>query len=99
MLNNGQSCIAAKRFIAVEPIYDEFVENVIELMKQQKMGDPMDEETDLGPMAREDLREKLHKQVEESVEAGAQCVLGGEIPGKDGFWYPATVLTDVQKGM
>ncbi len=99
MINNGQSCIAAKRFIAVEGIYDEFVEHVLKLMKQKKMGDPQDDDTDLGPMARIDLRDQLHQQVERSIEAGAKCVLGGEIPQQGGAWYPATVLTEVKKGM
>ncbi len=99
MLNNGQSCIAAKRWIPVEEVYDEFLERTVELMKDKKMGNPLDEDTDLGPMARIDLRDSLHDQVERSVEAGANCVLGGEIPQQDGAWYPATVLTDVKKGM
>lgn len=99
MLNNGQSCIAAKRFIAVEKVYGEFKKHVISLMEQQQMGDPMDEATDLGPMARLDLREQLHDQVQRSIQQGATCDLGGTIPQKDGAWYPATVLTDINKGM
>ncbi len=99
MLNNGQSCIAAKRFIAVEEVYDEFLEQVLTLMKQKKMGDPLDEDTDLGPMARLDLRDQLHQQVERSIEAGAKCILGGEIPEQKGAWYPATILTNVKKGI
>lgn len=99
MLNNGQSCIAAKRFIAVESVYDEFTKQVVDLMKQKKMGDPMDKDTDLGPMAREDLRDGLHKQVEKSIKAGAKCELGGKLPQQAGSWYPATVLTNVKKGM
>ncbi len=99
MINNGQSCIAAKRFIAVEAVYDEFTQKFIDLMKQQTMGDPMDEGSDHGPMAREDLRDGLHNQVEQSIKDGAHCELGGQMPQRKGSWYPATVLTDVQKGM
>ena len=63
------------------------------------MGDPMEESTDLGPMARTDLRDELHDQVARSLDAGARCLLGGEIPARTGAFYPATVLTDVQAGM
>ncbi|MGC1517048.1 MAG: NAD-dependent succinate-semialdehyde dehydrogenase [Maribacter sp.] len=96
--NNGETCIAAKRFIATEKIYDEFKEGFVKAMKALKLGDPKLEETDLGPMAREDLREKLHQQVRESVEKGAEILCGGEIPEGAGFYYPATVLSSVTKG-
>lgn len=100
LINSGQSCIAAKRFIAVEEIYDEFLERVLSLMKEKKVGSPFDENTDIGPMARFDLRDQLHKQVEDSIKNGAKCQLGGEIPDeRDGAYYPATVLTDIKKGM
>lgn len=99
LINSGQSCIAAKRFIAVEGIYDEFLERVLSLMKGKKVGNPFDESTDIGPMARFDLRDQLHQQVEESIKKGASCLLGGEIPDEEGAYYPATVLTDIKKGM
>ena len=99
LINSGQSCIAAKRFIAVEQVYDEFLEQVMELMKTKKVGDPFQDETDIGPMAREDLRDQLHEQVQKSVQQGAQCHMGGEVPAQDGWYYPPTVLTDIRKGM
>lgn len=99
MQNNGQSCIAAKRFIVEDGIYDEFVRRFGERLEAMVMGDPTDDATDLGPMAREDLRDDLHDQVERSVEAGALLRLGGEIPRTPGWFYPATILTDVAPGM
>ena len=99
LINNGQSCIAAKRFIVTEKNHDAFVERMVARMADQSMGDPMEESTDVGPQAREDLRDELHAQVEKSVEAGATLVLGGEIPDRPGFFYPPTVLTGVAKGM
>jgi succinate-semialdehyde dehydrogenase/glutarate-semialdehyde dehydrogenase len=97
--NGGQTCIAAKRFIVVESRLEEFTRAVIEEMKSRVMGDPMDEDSDIGPQARSDLRDELHQQVEKSVEKGATLALGGEIPDKAGAWYPPTVLTDVKPGM
>ncbi|MTI21331.1 NAD-dependent succinate-semialdehyde dehydrogenase [Fulvivirga sp. RKSG066] len=97
LINNGQSCIAAKRFIVVESIADEFEKRMVEAMEAKNMGDPELEGTDLGPMSRKDLREELHEQVKESVEKGAKLLLGGEIPESDGFFYPATILTNVPK--
>lgn len=99
LLNGGQSCIAAKRFIVVEAVYDEFVKLFYERMKARKMGDPMDEENDIGPQAREDLRNELHQQVMLSKELGAEIILGGEIPEREGAFYPPTILTNVTKGM
>lgn len=99
LINSGQSCIAAKRFIVVESVKDEFEKKVVSLMKQKIMGDPLDEETDLGPQARKDLRDELHTQVVKSVERGAKCLLGGTIPNGKGAFYPPTVLTNVTKGM
>ncbi|MGM0545225.1 MAG: NAD-dependent succinate-semialdehyde dehydrogenase [Bacteroidota bacterium] len=99
LINSGQSCIAAKRFIAVEEIYDEFLELVFHKMNEKKIGDPFNSATDIGPMARKDLRDGLHDQVTKSIAAGAECILGGEVPDRDGFYYPATVLTEVSKGM
>ena len=96
--NNGETCIAAKRFIATEKVYDEFREKFVKTMSEVKMGDPNDESTELGPLAREDLRENLHEQVMKSVENGAKIACGGEIPDGEGFFYPATVLENVQPG-
>jgi succinate-semialdehyde dehydrogenase/glutarate-semialdehyde dehydrogenase len=96
--NNGETCIAAKRFIATAKAYDQFKEGFVKAMKELKLGDPTKEETDLGPMAREDLRETLHEQVQKSVKKGARILCGGEMPNGDGFYYPATVLDQVTKG-
>jgi len=99
LINSGQSCIAAKRFIVVESVKAEFEQRFVEQMKQKKMGDPLDEKNDIGPQARTDLRDELHQQVEDSIRDGAQCLLGGKLPEEKGAWYPPTVLTDVQPGM
>ena len=99
MINAGQSCIAAKRIIVEDAVHDEFVEKLTERMAALTMGDPREEDTQVGPIAREDLREELHQQVQRSVEAGATCVLGGEIPEGEGFFYPPTVLTGVTPDM
>lgn len=99
LINSGQSCIAAKRYIVVEDNYDSFLEAVTDRMTLKQFGDPFDSSTDIGPMAREDLRDKLHKQVRKSVGMGAKCILGGEIPDRDGFYYPATILTKISEGM
>jgi len=99
LVNSGQSCIAAKRFIVVESIQAEFEKRFVAQMQLKKMGDPLDEQNDIGPQARTDLRDELHEQVEESVRKGAVCLLGGNIPADKGAWYPPTVLTNVTAGM
>ncbi|HKI79910.1 MAG TPA: NAD-dependent succinate-semialdehyde dehydrogenase [Ignavibacteriaceae bacterium] len=99
LINGGQSCIAAKRFIIVESIYNEFEKLFLQKMRAKKMGDPFDEKNDLGPQARNDLRDELHHQVVKSVEMGANILLGGEIPKLKGAYYPPTILTDVKRGM
>lgn len=99
LINNGQSCIASKRFIVVDELHDRFVEAVVARMAEVTMGPPLDESTDLGPMAKVELRDELHDQVVRSVDAGARLRLGGEVPDRAGAWYPATVLTDVGPGM
>ena len=98
LINAGQSCIAAKRFVVVEAVRDRFEERFVESMKSRKMGDPLDDGVAIGPQARYDLRDELHQQVEASVRGGARCLLGGEIPEGAGAYYPPTVLTDVRKG-
>ncbi|UCE08037.1 MAG: NAD-dependent succinate-semialdehyde dehydrogenase, partial [bacterium] len=99
LINSGQSCIAAKRFIVVEPTRERFEALCVQQMRTRKMGDPMEEDTEVGPQARHDLRDDLHRQVIESIEKGAKCLLGGEIPDSEGAYYPPTVLTNVKKGM
>jgi succinate-semialdehyde dehydrogenase/glutarate-semialdehyde dehydrogenase len=99
LLNSGQSCIAAKRFIASRSIAGRFEELLIEEMGRYIVGDPLRENTDIGPLAREDMREELHRQVLGSIKQGARCLLGGRIPEGSGFFYPATVLTEVKRGM
>jgi succinate-semialdehyde dehydrogenase/glutarate-semialdehyde dehydrogenase len=99
LVNGGQSCIAAKRFIVLERLRSEFEQRLVEEMGRARMGDPLDEATTLGPMARHDLRDSLHLQVRRSVDMGARCLLGGILPAGEGAFYPATVLSDVRKGM
>jgi succinate-semialdehyde dehydrogenase/glutarate-semialdehyde dehydrogenase len=99
MINAGQSCIAAKRFIVVESVYDAFVEKFRQKLSQITMGAPSDPNTQLGPQARVDLRDELHAQVRRSVEAGARCLLGGALPAGPGAYYPATLLIDVTEGI
>jgi succinate-semialdehyde dehydrogenase / glutarate-semialdehyde dehydrogenase len=99
LINSGQSCIAAKRFIVVEKIADSFLERFVSEMQSRKMGDPLDRQAQVGPQARDDLRASLHRQVEESVKRGAKLLLGGRIPEGPGAFYPPTVLAAVQKGM
>jgi succinate-semialdehyde dehydrogenase/glutarate-semialdehyde dehydrogenase len=98
LINNGQSCIAAKRFIVVDAVYDEFVHLFVHEMQQANMGDPMDEYTTLGPLARHDLRDEVHAQVIDSIAHGATVLLGAQVPNRDGAYYPATVLANVHKG-
>ncbi|AAO90713.2 NAD-dependent succinate-semialdehyde dehydrogenase [Coxiella burnetii] len=96
--NSGQSCIAAKRLIIVENVYDEFKALVIEKAQSYRMGDPLKKETELGPLARSDLRDTVHGQVRESIDKGALLETGGEIPESKGFYYPPTVLSGVRAG-
>jgi len=99
IINSGQSCIAAKRFIVVKAVEKEFTRLFLQKMAAKKMGDPMKKETDIGPQARVDLRDELHEQVKASIAKGAKCILGGVIPtGKNAF-YPPTILTKVKPGM
>ncbi len=98
-MNNGQSCIAAKRFIVVDDVYNDFEQKFVTKMRQLKIGDPMKESTELGPLAREDLLHELDWQVKESVKSGAKILTGGVRLEGEGAFYPATVLSNVRKGM
>src|SRR6185436_19606148 len=99
LINSGQSCIAAKRFIVVDAVRRRFEELFVERMRARRMGDPLDEKTEVGPLARHDLRDDLHRQVAQSVDRGARLLLGGFVPPGKGAYYPPTVLTSVRKGM
>lgn len=92
-INTGQSCIAAKRFIVEKSVADEFEQIFSQKLSSMKMGDPMNETTELGTIARNNLRDELHDQVARSREQGANVILGGEIPAGKGAFYPATVIS------
>jgi succinate-semialdehyde dehydrogenase/glutarate-semialdehyde dehydrogenase len=97
MVNNGQSCIAAKRFIVVGQAYEPFLEQFTQKMKKLKIGDPTEEEFDYGPMAQESLAKDLLEQVEKSVKAGANVQLGGTRPDREGAFFNPTILTNIPK--
>ncbi|MEM1270329.1 MAG: NAD-dependent succinate-semialdehyde dehydrogenase [Bacteroidota bacterium] len=99
LLNSGQSCIAAKRFIVPQAVREPFEQAIVERMREVHYGDPRLGNARLGPMARADLRDALHRQVLDSLSSGAKLLLGGQIPESIGFFYPATVLTNVKPGM
>jgi len=99
LLNTGQSCIAAKRFIVVTDVLADFQERLIDEMRVKKWGDPFEEDVDLGPMVNETARDEIHNQVLMSVEKGAAILLGGKVPDNPGAYYPATVLGNVRPGM
>lgn len=99
IINAGQSCIAAKRIIVEAPVYERMVELLSERLGKLKLGDPRQESTDVGPIARADLRDNLHRQVNDTLSAGARCVLGGDMPSGPGFFYPVTLLADVTESM
>lgn len=99
MNNAGQSCIAAKRFIVHQAVKEAFLSSLGQEMQQYTIGDPEASGCKLGPMARPDLRDALHLQVQKSVSMGARLVMGGYIPGNEGAYYPPTILADVRKGM
>jgi succinate-semialdehyde dehydrogenase / glutarate-semialdehyde dehydrogenase len=99
LVNSGQSCIAGKRFIVVDAVRERFERLFVERMAAAKMGDPLDDATEIGPQARRDLRDALHGQVEASIAKGAKCVLGGKVPDGPGAYYPPSVLTGVRRGM
>ena len=99
VINAGQSCIAAKRIIVEDAVHDEFVDLLRQRLAALVVGDPREERTQIGPIARDDLRQNLHRQVQETVAAGATCLLGGELPEGPGCFYPVTLLTGVTPGM
>ncbi|MBT4033132.1 MAG: NAD-dependent succinate-semialdehyde dehydrogenase [Candidatus Marinimicrobia bacterium] len=99
MINNGQSCIAAKRFIVVESRLEEFETKKTMIMSTLTPGDPLLQDTQVGPLAREDLRDELHNQVKTSLDAGARLLLGGKSISGPGYFYEPTVVSDVRPGM
>ncbi len=99
MINAGQSCIAAKRFIVVESVLEQFEKQFTERMSSLQVGDPLNEKTDVGPLARLDLVDEIDRQVQESVQNGARLLIGGKRLSGGGCFYAPTVLTDVKKGM
>lgn len=99
IINAGQSCIAAKRIIVEASVYEQFIELAKNKLAALKLGNPLDESTQIGPLARQDLQQNLHQQVSQSIQAGATCLLGGELPDTQGYFYPVTLLTDVTPKM
>lgn len=97
--NNGQSCISAKRFIVHTDVYEEFLQHFTKEMSALVVGDPMDDDTDIGPLATEQGREDVEELVKDALDKGATAVLGGERPDRPGWWYPPTILTDLDAGM
>lgn len=99
LVNAGQSCIGAKRFIVVENVYSGFLEHFANEMNKATFGDPCDHDVTMGPLARANLRDDLHRQVSASVTKGAEVIIGGEIPALKGAYYPPTILENVAPGM
>jgi succinate-semialdehyde dehydrogenase/glutarate-semialdehyde dehydrogenase len=97
--NNGQSCIAAKRFIVEDGLYDRFVQSFAEAASRQRIGDPMDPQTQLGPCARNDLRDALARQITGTVSGGGRIVTGGKPVDRSGFFFEPTIVADVNAGM
>lgn len=95
MMNAGQVCISPKRTIIIESVYDKLEKLILDKTKAFTLGDPLEDGTKMGPMARGDLRAELHQQIQDSVRAGAKLLLGGELPEGKGYYYPATILADV----
>src|SRR5207302_2578941 len=96
-INNGQSCIAAKRFLVADQIYDEFLRQFVERIRALKIGDPLDEATEIGPLATEQILEAVDEQVQKTIAAGAKLLTGGNRIHGPGFFYEPTVLVDVPK--
>lgn len=99
LYNSGQSCVCAKRFVVDAKVKEEFEQKMMEQMLASTFGDPMDKSNRIGPLARVDLRDELHRQVTISIKKGAKLLCGGYIPKEPGAFYPPTVLTNVKKGM
>ena len=99
IINAGQSCIAAKRIIVEAPVYDRFLALLEARLAPLKVGNPASPDTDIGPLARDDLRAELARQVDATKAAGARCLLGGSVPDGPGFFYPVTLLADVSNDM
>jgi succinate-semialdehyde dehydrogenase / glutarate-semialdehyde dehydrogenase len=99
LINGGQSCLAAKRLIVVSSVRRAFEKKLVEVFRQRRLGNPSDPATQVGPLARADLRDQLHRQVQQSIRQGARVLLGGEPLHATGFFYAPTVLTDVRPGM
>ncbi|MEO7168312.1 MAG: aldehyde dehydrogenase family protein, partial [Chthoniobacterales bacterium] len=93
--NNGQSCIAGKRFLVADSVYDEFVSQFVEKMQALKVGDPLEDATEIGPLATPSIREGVHEQVDKSVKAGAKLLMGGDLIAGKGNFYPPTVLAEI----
>ncbi|PYK67147.1 MAG: NADP-dependent succinic semialdehyde dehydrogenase [Verrucomicrobia bacterium] len=96
-INSGQSCIAGKRFLVADQVYDRFLDQFVERMRALKVGDPFDEATEIGPLATEQILEDVHEQVQKSIAAGAKLLTGGNRIHGPGFFYEPTVLVDVPK--
>ncbi len=99
MINNGETCTAAKRFLVVDSVYDEFKEKFVAAVKEVQIGDPNDKATKVGPMARKDLLKKLDDQVQESLDKGASCLVGGNIDKREGYFFQPTILENLKPGM
>ena len=99
MVNSGQSCVAAKRFIVERSIYESFCKGLTRAVEALKTGDPMQPDTDVGPLARSDLRDELHRQVNQTIGSGARLLTGGKPLERPGFFYQPTVIADVEPGM
>ena len=99
LYNNGETCVSAKRFIVTDKVYDDFVAAFVAQMQAINMGDPMDEDTQLGPLSSKEQFDTVKQQVDESVAKGAKILCGGEVPKRTGAYYPATVLADLMPGM
>jgi len=99
MINTGQSCIAAKRFIVLKDVFDDFKNILVKKINKLKVGDPKDINTDIGPLARLDILEQIDSQVKKSVEKGADILTGGKILKSSGFFYSPTIISNVKKGM
>lgn len=99
LTNSGQSCVAAKRFIVVESVFQEFQDAFLKEFRSRKVGDPRDLTTEVGPLARRDLSVTLHKQVQESQKQGATLLLGGNFLDQKGFFYAPTILSEVTSKM